>query len=57
MLIISEKIPPRRPQVFNDDAAIDAAVAVQYDRQHRWIRYMMEDLARAVRNIGARKPS
>jgi hypothetical protein len=58
MLVITEKIPPpRRPQIFNDHAAIDAALAKQHDKQDRWVKYIMDDLARAIRKIGGRKPS
>ena len=38
MLINTEKIPPpRRPQLFNDHAAIDAALAEQQDKHDHWI--------------------
>lgn len=58
MLIITKKIPPpRRPQLFNDHAAHDAALATQHDKQDRWVKYMMDDLARAFRKIGGRKLS
>ncbi|MEA2890091.1 MAG: hypothetical protein QOI05_884 [Bradyrhizobium sp.] len=58
MLIVTEKIPPRRRlQIFNDHAAIDAALAEQHDKQDRWVKYIMDDLARAIRKIGGRKPS
>jgi hypothetical protein len=58
MFVITEKItPPRRPQIFNDHAATDAALAKQHDKQDRWVKYMMDDLARAIRKIGGRKPS
>jgi hypothetical protein len=58
MLIVTKKIPPpRRPQIFNDHVAIDAVLAKQQERRDRWVKYMMDDLARAVRKIGGRKPS
>ncbi|MEA2897758.1 MAG: hypothetical protein QOJ84_3373 [Bradyrhizobium sp.] len=58
MLIIAEKIaPPRRPQIFNDHAAIDAALAKRQERHDHWVRYLMDDLAGAIRKIGGRKPS
>jgi hypothetical protein len=57
MLTITEKIPPpRRPQIFNDHAAIDAALAEQQERHDHWVRYLMDDLARAIRKTGGRKP-
>jgi hypothetical protein len=58
MFAITEKIPPRRrPQIFNDHAAIDATLAEQQDKQDRWVRYLMDGLARAIRKIGGRKSS
>jgi hypothetical protein len=58
MLIITEKIPPpRRPQIFNDHAVIDAALAQRHDKQDRWVKYIIDDLAGAIRKIGGRKPS
>jgi hypothetical protein len=58
MLIITEKISlTRRPQIFNDHTAVDAALAEQHDRQDRWVEYIMDDLASAIRKIGGRKPS
>ena len=58
MLVNTEKIPPpRRPQLFNDHAAIDAALAEQQDKHDHWVRYLMDDLASAIRKIGGSKPS
>jgi hypothetical protein len=58
MFITTEKIPlPRRSQIFNDDAAMDAAVAAQHDKQVRWVKYIMDDLTTAIRKIGGHKPS
>jgi hypothetical protein len=58
LMLIAEKIPPpRRLQIFNDNAAIDAALAEQQEKHDHWVRYLMEDLASAIRKIGGRKPS
>jgi hypothetical protein len=57
MLILSEKItPPRRPQIFNDDAAEDAALKKSLDdEEDLWVKQFMADLAGVIRIFGKRK--
>jgi hypothetical protein len=58
MLIVTGKIPlRRRPQIFNDHAAIDAALVAQRERHDHWVRHLMDDLTSAIRKIAGRKPS
>jgi hypothetical protein len=57
MLITKKILPTRRPQIFNDNAVIDAAVAAQNDKQDHWVKYLMDDLTSAIQKMGVRKLS
>jgi hypothetical protein len=52
MVTITQRIQPRRrPQIFNDYADIDAMLADEQDDLDRWLKYIADDLAGAVRKI------
>ena len=57
MLILSEKIPPPpRSQIFNDNAAQDAALKKLLDEvEDRWVKQFIDDLAGVIRRIGKAK--
>jgi hypothetical protein len=56
MLIVSEKIaPPKRSQLFNDRVAEDAILKRLDEREDRWVKQFIADLAGVIRIFGKRK--
>jgi hypothetical protein len=57
MLIPSEKItPPRRPQIFNDHTAEDAALKkLLDDKENLWVKQFVADIAGVIRIFRKRK--
>ena len=56
MLILSEKIPPHRPQIFNDHAAEDAALKKTLDdEEDAWVKQFIANLGGVIRIFRKRR--